>query len=97
MEWEFKDVKIVIDESGKFCFTVGDINYQKNSLVEAKETINIVTEKFYTIAKEDLNKLFKKLTPREKYFIQDMIEELNNHANNAYCELGLINFKWNIM
>ena len=88
MEWEYKNVKIVIDESGKFCFTVGDINYQKNSLVKAKETINIVTEKFYTITKEDLNKLFKKLTPREKYFIQDMIKELNNHANNAYCELG---------
>lgn len=29
MEWEYKDIKIAINESGKFCFTVEDIKYQK--------------------------------------------------------------------
>lgn len=97
MEWEYKDIKIAINESGKFCFTIEDINYQKNSLIETKETINKITEKFYTVTKDDLDKLFKKLTPREKYFIQDMIKELSNHLNHPYCELGLINFKWDII
>lgn len=96
MNWEYKNIEININEQGIFYFTINNKRYEENSLDKSKKIIDNILNEFYTFTKKDLDRLYNKLTSKEKCFIDDIITELNIHANSNYCELGLHNFEWDI-
>ena len=89
MEWTYKNVKIEICEDGYFYFTHNGKTIKSNTLSEAQYKINDVTEKYYKFTKADFSKMFKKLDSREQNLVKSLIDELNLHSNNAYCEIGI--------
>lgn len=91
MEWTYKDIKITICEDGYFYFTYNGKITKSNTLSEAQYKINDVTEKYYTFTKADFTKMFKKLDNRERNLVKSLIDELNLHSDNAYCEIGISN------
>ena len=89
MEWTYKNIKISICEDGYFYFTHNGKTINSDTLSEARYKIDDVTEKYYKFTKVDFTKMFKKLDVREQDFVKSLIDELNIHSNNAYCEIGI--------
>ena len=97
MNWTYKNIVIEVNpENGRFEFTVCGNFEDSNSLENAKHRIDQLTKDYYTFKKKDINKLMGKLDKREKEFVSNMIEELQNHRGNAYCEMGWIDMKFDI-
>ena len=98
MKWNYKNIEVTIDEDdGIFYFEIEGKQYKEESLAKA---FNIISEKrseYYNITKRDLDNLYAKLNSREKDFVSAMIEELDRHDCNPYCELGITDeFEFNI-
>ena len=91
MEWTHKNVKIEICGDGYFYFTHNGKTIKSNTLSEARYKIDDVTKKYYTFTKADFIKMFKKLDDREQDLIKNLIDELDRHSDNAYCEIGISN------
>lgn len=89
MEWTYKNVKITICKDGYFYFTHNGKTIKSNTLSEAQYKINDVTRKYYTFTKADFTKMFAKLDVKEQDFIKNLVNEIDRHADNAYCELGI--------
>ena len=89
MNWIHKNVEISIHEDGYFYFTHNGKTITSDSLSEAQYKINDITKKYYKFTKADFTKMFKKLDAREQDFVKNLIDELNIHSNNAYCEIGI--------
>ena len=71
--------------------------YKEESLNKAFAIISEDREDYYNITKKDLENLYAKLNSREKDFVSAMINELDRHDGNPYCELGLTDkFEFNI-
>lgn len=94
MGWEYKKIKILFDEeNGLFTF----FNQEKKtierseSLKEAKRRIDEIQKGYYNFTFEDIKALLNKLDDREKDFVIDLIEELDVHDDNCYCEIGIHN------
>ena len=89
MEWTYKSVIIRVETDGKFYFSLnGKVNIE-STLAAAKHRIDELLEDYYTFNDKDIDKLCKKLDKREAEFVRALIEELKNHINNAYCEIGI--------
>ena len=89
MEWTHNNIKIKINEDGFFYFTYNGNTIKSRSLNGAKFKINEVAEKYYKFTKADFINLFKKLDMREQDFVKSLIDELNLHSDNVYCEIGI--------
>jgi hypothetical protein len=90
MEWNYKNVVITVDSyDGKFYFSIRNVNYVEKSLEFAKSKIDEILKDYYTFSKKDIDNLCKKLNEREAEFVRALINELNIHRDNAYCEIGL--------
>ena len=89
MEWTHKNVKISVCEDGYFHFTHNGKTITSNSLSEARYKIDDATETYYKFTKADFTKMFKKLDARDQDFVKNLIDELNLHSGNAYCEIGI--------
>lgn len=89
MEWTYKNVIIRIENDGKFYFQVNGKTEKADSLDIAKSLIDIALKDYYIFKKNDIDKLCKKLDKRESEFVRSLIDELNNHKFNAYCEMGI--------
>lgn len=92
MNWIYKNIKININTDGKFVFNCCDSSYTVNSLIEAKEIIDEKTKEFYSINEEFYKNIIKKLNNKEAMFFNQLIEELNCHHNNCYCDLDIYNY-----
>lgn len=91
MEWNYKKVIITVNSDGKFYFSInGNVNVE-SSLELAKSRIDEILKDYYTFNDKDIKKLCKKLDKREAEFVKALIDELNCHRGNAYCEIGLSN------
>ena len=92
MEWTYKKTTITIrDWDGMFIFTIQGKKYVKPSLTEAKNTIDEITSEYYKFTKSDVKNMYRKLTDRERDFVDSLIEELSLHYDSAYCELSITN------
>lgn len=98
MKWNYKNVEVTIDEDdGLFYFEIEGKKYKKESLAEAFKIISKEREVYYNITERDLKTLYAKLDGREKDFVRALIEELDRHDCNPYCELGITEeFEFNI-
>ena len=98
MKWNYRDVEVTISEDGFFCFKIEDEEHNVESLSKAFEIIETYKNReYYNITREDLENLYKKLDDREKAFVRALIEELDRHDENPYCELGITDkFGFNI-
>ena len=98
MKWNYKNVEVTIDEDdGLFYFEIGGKEYSEESLNKAKEIIDEERIEYYNITKKDLDKLYAKLDSREKDFVRALMEELDRHDCNAYCQIGITDeFEFNI-
>lgn len=98
MEWNYKNIIIHIGTDGKFYFTNPNKNIEYySSLEEAEHRIDYITKEYFYFTKDDFRLLYKKINPREKEFIKNIIDELEIHRDNAYCEIGLsdnLKFNW---
>ncbi len=89
MEWNYKNVIIRVESDGNFYFSInGEVNIE-NTLKSAKVRIDNVLKDYYTFNDKDIDKLCKKLDKRETEFVRSLIDELNRHSCNAYCEMGI--------
>lgn len=89
MEWNYKNVIITVESDGKFYFSInGEVNIE-NTLESAKVKIDNLLKDYYTFNDKDIDKLCKKLDKRESEFVRSLIDELNRHKFNAYCEIGI--------
>lgn len=89
MEWNYKNVIIRVESDGCFYFSINgnvDVAYTLNS---AKEKIDKALKNYYEFNQSDLNRLYKKLDKRERDLIESLIHELEIHASNAYCSIGI--------
>jgi hypothetical protein len=89
MKWEYKKIIITVESDGRFHFSVNKKEYTTNSLEGAKCEINELLKDYYTFNNQDIDKLCEKLDKRESEFVRALIEELNRHKFNAYCEIGV--------
>lgn len=89
MEWNYKNVIIRIENDGRFYFSINDNVNVTDTLNAAKEKIDKTLKDYYTFNKSDLDKLYKKLDKRERELIENLINELNIHASNPYCSIGI--------
>lgn len=89
MEWVYKNIIITVESDGKFHFTIEGKPVKRSSLEDAKNTIDIKLEYYYTFNAGAIDNLCKKLDKRESEFVIALIEELNRHKSNAYCELSI--------
>lgn len=98
MKWNYKNVEVTIDEDdGLFYFKIEGKEYFEESLAKAYKIISEKRSEYYNITERDLKNLYAKLDSREKDFVKAMIEELDRHDGNPYCELGLTDkFEFNI-
>ena len=98
METFYKNVKIKCDESTdfKFNFEYKGTGYSVESYNDATRVIDEITKEYYAFIKQDVNNLLKKLSAREKEFVEGLIEELELHKCNAYCQLGICEFPFTI-
>lgn len=99
MKWTYKNTDIEICEAtGKFYFSIGGETEFCESLSIAKYRIDVLKKEYYHFSKKDINKLTKKLDNREKEFVLSILEELERHRCNAYCEMGLadLEFSWDM-
>lgn len=94
MEWEHKGVQILLEEeTGLFTF----FNQEKKevekveSLREARRRVAETYKSYYNFTFDDIKALLNKLDDREKDFVIDIIEELDIHDDNCYCEIGIYN------
>lgn len=94
MEWEYKDINISVNSEGFFVFSVNQENYLKPTLKEAKCKIDKLLQDYYNFTQEDMNKLMSKLDKREQEVVRSLYREINAHANNAYCSLGIVDDDW---
>lgn len=95
MEWIYKNIEIGINSEGRFFFNVRGKDFSTTSLDEAKEIINEALASYYTFTQKDMDKLLSKLDSREKELVKSLYQELENHIDNAYCELGICQEEWN--
>lgn len=94
MEWEYKNINISVNSEGFFVFSVNQENYLKSTLKEAKLEIDSLLQDYYNFTQEDMNKLMSKLNKREQDLIRSLYREINVHASNAYCSLGIVDDDW---
>jgi len=89
MEWEHKKIKIEVRNDGRFEFDFKGTKYNEESLRDAQHQIDVLTKDYYNFTKMDVTNMLVKLNDRERELVNDMIEELKNHVNSAYCEIGV--------
>lgn len=89
MQWTYKECKIFINDDGTFKFCVNGKFEEAESLREAKNTIDERLKVYYNFTDDDYKKLLSKLDKRESTFVKEVLQELANHCNNAYCEMGI--------
>lgn len=94
MEWTYKNIVIVVLSDGSFVFKYKNEQYTSYSLIEAKRKIDSIVSEYYTFTQKDMNKLMNKLTEREKSLVRSLYQELELHANSAYCEQGISEECW---
>lgn len=94
MEWNYKNIKITIDAEGMFYFNYLDIDYKYTSLQEAKNSIDSLSERYYTFTQKDMNILMRKLGTRERDLVRSLYQEIEKHRRNAYCEIGIAEDCW---
>lgn len=88
MEWTYKNITIRVESDGNFYFSHKGESDCASTLAHAKEKINRLTAEYYFFTEKDLSKMFKKLDTREKDFVNNLMEELKRHEDNAYCSIG---------
>lgn len=89
MNWIRKGIEITVNQDGMFEYSIYGKKYTSPSLSQAKEKINEITKEYYNFTMADLKCLLKKLNNREKEFVLAVINELEEHSDSAYCELGV--------
>ena len=89
MEWNYKNIIITIQNDGCFYFNFKGNTDCSFTLNSAKEKIDKLTDKYYNFTEKNKDKLLSKLDSREVDFINSLINELNRHKNNVYCEIGI--------
>lgn len=89
MEWEYKNITISVCSDGIFYFNHKGKGDCANTLIDAKRKIDVLTEGYYNFTEKDISRMLKKLDEREKDFVTSLINELNRHSSNAYCEIGI--------
>lgn len=95
MEWVHKNIRISINTEGKFFFNMRGKDFFTTSLDEAKEIISEALASYYTFTQKDMDKLLSKLDSREKELVKSLYQELDNHKDSNYCELGICQEEWN--
>lgn len=89
MEWRHKNVIISIESDGKFYFSINGKAEVEDTLASACRKIDTLLADYYTFNEKDIDKLCRKLDKRESEFVRSLIDELNRHKCNAYCEIGI--------
>lgn len=89
MEWMYKNCRILINNEGNFKFCVDGKFEETDTLKEAKSIIDKKLEVYYNFTDDDYKKLLSKLDKRESTFVMKALQELANHCDNAYCEIGI--------
>lgn len=95
--WTYKNIDIQVDDTGLFEYCFQNKYYREDTLEKAKRSIEENTRSYYKITEQDYKNLLAKLNNRERHFISSIIQELESHANSAYCEQGLnLDFEFNL-
>ncbi len=94
MEWEYKQVKILIDSDGLFYFKINGACYKEKTLENAKKSIDDISKSYYLFTQKDMDKLMSKLDKREKELVRSLYQEIEGHRNSAYCEQGVSEGDW---
>lgn len=97
MKWTHRKIEIEVNENGLFVFTFNGWAYKESTLIEAKNKIDELSKDYYDFTENDYKTLLKKLTNRERDFVNSLVKELSCHESNAYCSLGIYNhFDFNV-
>ena len=89
MDFTYKKNIISVNSNGMFEFTYNNKKHYCESLRDSKELIDSLVRSYYQFNNDDLFKLLDKLDEREQDFVKSLIEEIERHSDNAYCELGI--------
>lgn len=95
MKWIYKNIEIEINSKGRFFFNMRGKDFFTISLNKAKEIIDEELSSYYTFTQKDMDKLLSKLDNREKELVKSLYQELDNHKDSNYCELGICQEEWN--
>ena len=90
--WTYKGIEIDVNLDGEFTFRFNSNGYKAETLRKAKKIIDEKTDAFYKISHEEVSNLLKKLNNKERTFVTQLIEELREHGNSAYCQIGISDY-----
>lgn len=94
MDWKYKNITISTSVEGYFIFNYKNNRYEYPTLNQAKRVIDEMVNDYYTFNQADMDKLMKKLSERERKLICSLYHEIDNHCNNAYCQVGITENCW---